>query len=120
MFPVYLCAAIVDIAVDGAADLEDGRAWFVAPFAGKILRVFISAVAAPDVDTTFNVKAPQGTGPTIGTMLDTVGDGDPVEFTLDKFEETNFLKTGEGFAIESGGEGAVVASAGVVVEFAPS
>ena len=119
MFPVYLCAAIVDQQDDGSADQENGRAWFVAPFNGKIRRVFISSAAAPGADQNYGVNSAQGRGPNIGTIQTSVTPGAPVEFDLDMFEDTNFMKTGDGFAIESGGEGAVASKGGVIVEFAP-
>lgn len=120
MLPIYLANRIENQATNGASGLEDGRCWFVAPFAGKIRRVFISCVTDPGAAQDYTLFTDQGRSGVFGSIPTTLGNGTPIEFEIDQHDEVNFMKTGQAFAIESDGAGSTASIGGVIVEFSPA
>ena len=137
MFPAYLVGQFENIDVAGTAGQTAGQARFVAPFSGYVNKISISTRDAAEglLGTgQFRFKISTDAGDTYEWAIDTGSyggtrpAGDPIQLDVDpsareslinSVSVANYCRAGEGFTIQSNGDGATGGWSGCVVEFMP-
>jgi hypothetical protein len=117
MGPVFLSGLIQDMSDDGTAGVDDGRHWFIAPFAGKVKTLWVYLGQSPDAAQELTLRAFGG------TSMGWIPNSSPIgvyKFDQDLFNTNNFVQAGMGFAVQSNGGGTVASLAGLAVEFVPA
>ena len=117
-FRHILTATILDAGASGLTP-GDGRVYFVSPFAGKILRVFLTGTSptAPHVVRFQSENNPAARALPIGPMPDTTATGEMVTFEVPTLLGINDISIGDAFWILTDGDG--VGRLDVQCEFVP-
>lgn len=124
MFPIYFRIQVEDIQVDGVSGLDDGRAGFVAPFAGRVTGLWLSPSGNPGLATECFINGARGrynngAGGQHLFTVDMTGGADNYEATFPIQTTENFVYAGEAWWFESEGNGSTPQNCSLIVEFSP-